>query len=178
VSYINLNLRVLDFKLSLFGNYRRMNTIVAAESKSEIAEAVRLFREYEAWLGLDLCFQGFEAELAVLPGKYASPDGRLYLAYFGSEPAGCIALRPLETGVSEMKRLYVRDRFRGQKIGINLVNELIAVARGIGYTKLRLDTYPAKMAPAVSLYRSLGFIEIPAYYVNPYDGVLFMELTL
>jgi carbonic anhydrase len=155
-----------------------MTTILNAVSTGEIAAAVQLFREYETWLGLDLCFQGFEAELASLPGAYALPDGRLFLAYSGGELAGCIALRPLGNGLSEMKRLYVRDRFRGQKIGAELVNTLITAARDIGYRKLRLDTYPAKMGAAEKLYRSLGFFEIPAYYGNPYEGVLFMELTL
>jgi carbonic anhydrase len=155
-----------------------MKTVIPAVNDIEIAEAATLFREYEAWLGLDLCFQGFEAELASLPGKYAPPDGRLFLAYSGRELAGCIALRPLDEGISEMKRLFVRDKFRGLGLGIELIKELIGAARDIGYLKLRLDTYPPKMAQAVALYRSLGFIEIPAYYDNPYDEVLFMELTL
>ena len=137
-----------------------------------------LFREYEAWLGLDLCFQGFEAELATLPGKYTKPDGRLYLAYFEEKLAGCIALRKIENGVCEMKRLFVRDEFRGQKIGIHLIEKIIADARGIGYNALRLDTFPPKMRKAVSLYESHGFHQISPYYDNPNEGVLYMELTL
>ncbi len=155
-----------------------MNTIIAAMTDDEIGAAATLFREYEAWLGLDLCFQGFEAELASLPGKYAPPDGRLFLAYSDDELAGCIALRKLDVGISEMKRLFVRERFQGQKIGISLIENLIAAAREIGYSKLRLDTHPPKMAKAVCLYRALGFVEIPPYYDNPHDDVLFMELTL
>lgn len=137
-----------------------------------------LFREYEAWLGLDLCFQGFEAELAELPGKYRPPDGRLYLAYSDNALAGCIALRKLEDNICEMKRLFVRDEFRGQKIGIQLIEKLINDAREIGYKKMRLDTYPAEMGKAVSLYESHGFRQIEPYYENPYEGVLFMELPL
>jgi len=155
-----------------------MLTITQAETPNQIDEAKMLFREYESRLGLDLCFQGFEAELAELPGKYALPDGRLLLAYSDEKLAGCIALRKLEDGVCEMKRLFVRDDFRGQKIGIQLIERLIADAREIGYEKMRLDTYPAKMGKAVSLYESHGFRQIEPYYKNPYEGVLFMELTL
>ncbi len=137
-----------------------------------------LFREYEEWLGLNLCFQGFEAELAELPGKYAPPDGRLYLAYSDDVLAGCIAMRKLEDNICEMKRLYVRDEFRGQKIGVQLIERVVADSREIGYKKMRLDTYPAKMEKAVSLYESHGFRQIEPYYENPHEGVLFMELSL
>jgi len=152
--------------------------IIQAETAEQIEAARILFLEYEAWLGLDLCFQGFETELAELPGKYAMPEGRLLLAYSDESLAGCIALRKLEDGISEMKRLYVRDEFRGQKIGVELIEQLIASAREIGYKKMRLDTYPAKMSKAVSLYESHGFQQIGPYYENPHDGILFMELTL
>ena len=137
-----------------------------------------LFREYEAWLGLDLCFQGFEEEINNLPGKYALPDGRLFLAYSDKDITGCIAMRKLEDGICEMKRLFVRDAFRGQKIGNKLIGKIIDEARSVGYKKMRLDTYPAKMGKAVDLYRSYGFHEIPSYYDNPHDGVLFMEVYL
>ena len=155
-----------------------MDSIINAVTKDEVLEAARLFREYEAWLGLDLCFQGFEAELASLPGKYAAPDGRLLLALHDGRTAGCIALRKLDEGICEMKRLYIRDQFRGKKLGVGLIDTLICAAREIGYLKLRLDTYPPKMAKAVDLYRSYGFVEIPPYYDNPHDNVLFMELLL
>ncbi len=137
-----------------------------------------LFREYETWLAMDLCFQGFEAELAALPGKYAMPDGRLYLAYSDDKLAGCIALRKLGDGICEMKRLFVRDGFRGQKIGVQLIEKVIADAKEIGYEKMRLDTYPPKMGKAVKLYESHGFVSIPPYYDNPHGDVLFLELTL
>ena len=155
-----------------------MLTIVQASSETQIAEARSLFREYEAWLDLDLCFQGFEEELAGLPGKYAEPNGRLLLAYSDEKLAGCIALRRLEENGCEMKRLFVRDGFRGQQIGVRLIEHLIADAREIGYSKMRLDTFPPKMGKAVSLYESHGFEPIPPYYDNPHSDVLFMELSL
>ncbi|MBK9214518.1 MAG: GNAT family N-acetyltransferase [Chloracidobacterium sp.] len=155
-----------------------MPAIVQAETADQIASARGLFREYESWLGLDLCFQGFEAELAGLPGKYAMPDGRLLLAYSDGEIAGCIAMRNLDDGICEMKRLFVREGFRGKQIGVQLIERLIADARNIGYSKMRLDTFPPKMGKAVSLYESHGFVPIAPYYDNPNDGVLFMELTL
>ncbi len=155
-----------------------MLTITQAETDEQIAEAKKLFREYEAWLGMDLCFQGFEAELAALPGKYAMPEGRLYLAYSDDKLAGCIALRRLDEGVCEMKRLFVRDGFRGQKIGVHLIEKLIAEAKEIGYKTMRLDTYPPKMGKAVKLYESHGFRSIEPYYLNPHDDVLFMEVTV
>lgn len=154
-----------------------MFRVIQAENESQIEEARMLFREYEAWLGLDLCFQGFEEELRSLPGKYAPPDGRLYLAYLG-DLAGCIALRKIDDGVCEMKRLFLRDNARGKGLGNELITNLIDEARSIGYEKMRLDTYPAKMGKAVSLYASHGFSEIPAYYDNPNEGVLFLEKTL
>jgi GNAT superfamily N-acetyltransferase len=137
-----------------------------------------IFREYEAWLGMDLCFQGFEDELKNLPGKYDPPEGRLHLAYTDGELAGCIAMRSLGGGVCEMKRLFVRDKYRGRQIGRILIERLISDAREIGYDQMRLDTYPPKMGKAVQLYESYGFREIPAYYHNPTEGVLFMELDL
>jgi len=152
--------------------------IEQATSDDEIRQAREIFREYEAWIGLSLCFQNFEEELANLPGKYAPPDGRLYLAYSDDDLAGCIAMRKLEDGVCEMKRLFVRDRFRGQKIGIALIEKIIDEARSIGYNKLRLDTYPPKMQKAVELYKSYGFREIAPYYHNPHSETLFMELEL
>ncbi len=155
-----------------------MIEIRQAETPEQIEAARTLFREYETSLGLDLCFQGFEDELLRLPGKYALPDGRLFLAYQDERLAGCVALRKFEDGICEMKRLFVRDKFRGQKIGIGLIERLIVTAREIGYEKLRLDTHPPKMGRAVKLYESHGFVPVAPYYDNPHDGVLFMELTL
>ncbi len=155
-----------------------MLDIVPAKTAKQIDAARILFREYEVWLELDLCFQGFETELAGLPGKYAEPHGKLLLAYSEENLAGCIALRKLDVGISEMKRLFVRDGFRGQKIGVKLIERLIADARKIGYKRMRLDTYPLKMGKAVKLYESHGFSLIAPYYDNPCPDVLFMELSL
>jgi len=155
-----------------------MITIKQAETAEQIEEIRRLFREYEKWLGLDLCFQGFEAELAGLPGKYAPPPGRLFLASVDGKTAGCVALRKLEEGICEMKRLYVRDKFRGHSLGKKLIEKLIAEARLIGYKKMRLDTLPDKMTKAVKLYESHGFRQISPYYHNPYGETFFMELDL
>jgi putative acetyltransferase len=155
-----------------------MIEIVQAESSEQIEQARTLFREYEAWFGLNLCFQNFDEEVAALPGKYAPPEGRLFLAFADENLAGCIALRKLETDVCEMKRLFARQEFRGMKIGKSLIEKLIETARAVGYKKMRLDTYPPKMMKAVKLYESYGFREIPAYYHNPYGETLFMELDL
>ncbi len=152
--------------------------IVEAVSGEQIELARGLFVEYQVWFGLTLCFQNFDEELASLPGDYAPPGGRLWLAFVDGELAGCIALKKLEDGICEMKRLYVRDRFRGRRIGVSLIEKLIAEAKALGYKKLRLDTYPPKMGKAVSLYESYGFREIPPYYHNPYGETLFMEKQL
>lgn len=155
-----------------------MLEITAAETEADIAEARAVFREYESWLGMSLCFQSFEDELANLPGKYAPPSGRLYLARIDGPTVGCIALRSIEDGICEMKRLYLRESARGKGVGVALIEKVISDAREIGYAKMRLDTYPPKMGKAVSLYESHGFYSIPAYYHNPHDGVLFMEKML
>lgn len=152
--------------------------VYQAETETDVDVARAIFREYEAWLGLDLCFQGFEDELKDLPGKYSPPRGRLCLASDGDTIAGCIALRPLESKVCEMKRLFVREKFRGMQIGKLLIERLIEDARKIGYKSMRLDTFPPKMGKAVRLYESYGFREIAPYYDNPNEGVLFMELDL
>lgn len=140
--------------------------------------ARELFREYEAWLGLSLCFQNFEQELAELPGAYAEPEGRLLLAYCNEELAGCVALRMIGRNTCEMKRLFVRERFRGKGVGRSLVKAIIRNAKAIGYRRMRLDTIPPKMNDAIVLYRNLGFKEIAPYYHNPVPGAIFMELKL
>lgn len=149
-----------------------------ASSPAEIDLARTLFQEYAASLGFNLCFQNFERELAELPGGYAPPQGRLLLARSGTDVTGCVALHPLEAGVCEMKRLYVRPEFRGRRIGWALAEEIIGAAREIGYQRMRLDTVPSVMAAAVAMYRELGFREIPPYTLNPVAGAIFMELEL
>ncbi len=137
-----------------------------------------LFVEYADSLGFSLCFQGFDDELANLPGKYAPPTGRLLLAMCDGKIAGCIALKKLDDQKCEMKRLYVRPEHRGKKIGRLLAERLIEEARSIGYQKMCLDTIAGKMATAVAMYRSFGFIEREAYYHNPEPHTLYMELDL
>ena len=152
--------------------------VVQATSDVEIEAARELFREYARWLQVDLCFQNFEKELAALPGDYSPPAGRLWLAFENEELAGCIAMRSLGEDICEMKRLYVRPQFRGRGFGRVLAERLIAEARTIGFSKMRLDTLPGRMDRAIGMYRSLGFREIDRYYDNPYEPALFMELEL
>ncbi len=151
--------------------------IIQAETTDQIEQARMLFREYEAWFGLKLCFQNFDEEVENLPGKYTLPDGRLFLALADGKLAGCIALRKLEEKICEMKRLFVREDFRGLGIGKILIEKLIKEAGLIGYEKMRLDTFPPKMSKAVSLYESYGFYETKPYYHNPYGETLFLELN-
>ena len=137
----------------------------------------KLFREYSNSIGVDICFQGFEQELANLPGKYAEPKGCVLLAFVDDKLAGCGALRPLDAAICEMKRLYVRSAFRGHHIGRALVESLIDVAKVVGYEKMRLDTLQTMQA-AQTLYESVGFQPIAPYYDNPLDAVVYLELKL
>ena len=155
-----------------------MLEFIQAESAEQVAEARRLFLEYQDWLGLSLCFQNFDKELRELPGAYSPPDGRLFLALDGEEVAGCVALRKIGERVCEMKRLYVRPEARGRGLGRALALKVIEEARALGYERMRLDTLPSRMDQAIKMYRSLGFREIGPYYHNPVEGALFMELML
>jgi putative acetyltransferase len=143
----------------------------------DVPTARELFQEYADALGIDLCFQGFDQELAELPGAYAPPGGRLLLGLSGADPAGCVALRRLDGGACEMKRLFVRPGFRGTGLGRLLAEAVIAEARGLGYERMRLDTLPV-MAEAQRLYESLGFRDIEPYYESPVPGARFLELEL
>ena len=153
-----------------------MIQISTANAAEDLPEVRKLFLEYQSALGISLCFQNFDAELAALPGDYAPPDGCLLLARYQEEIAGCIALRELSDGICEMKRLYVRPEYRGAKIGKALAEAVIENARRIGYGCMRLDTLP-HLEAALSLYKSLGFHEIPPYHDYPMRAV-FMELAL
>jgi len=152
--------------------------ITFAHLPAQIEQARELFLEYAKSLSFSLCFQSFDEELAQLPGVYAPPRGRLLLAHGEGRLAGCVALRPLEPAICEMKRLYVRPVFRGQGVGGLLVDRVIAEARAIGYRRMRLDTITSSMQDAIALYRRRGFREIAAYRENPVGSVLYMELQL
>jgi putative acetyltransferase len=153
-------------------------TFAQAESPSQIARARELFLEYAQSLGFSLCFQNFDQELAVLPGVYAPPEGRLLLVECEGQLAGCVALHKLEPGVCEMKRLYLRPQFRGKGLGRVLAERIIAEARQIGYRRMRLDSVEPVMKDAVAMYRRLGFKEIAPYCANPMAGALYMDLEL
>ena len=155
-----------------------MITIEEAHIDQQLADAAALFREYASTLGFDLAFQDFEHELASLPGDYAPPYGCILLATREGDPAGCVALRPMqEPGVCEMKRLYIRPAHRGTRLGRSLATAIIEAARAAGYERMRLDTVP-EMTPAITLYESLGFLDIPPYRHNPIEGARYMELRL
>lgn len=154
-------------------------TITPASTPADLTSISTLFKAYATALGLDLSFQGFADELATLPGKYAPPTGALLLAKSTStgEAIGCVGVRPLAEGVCEMKRLYVSPVGRGSGMGKTLGEAIIVEARRLGYRSMRLDTL-ASMTPALNLYRSLGFQEIEAYYANPLEEVVYLELRL
>lgn len=155
--------------------------LVSPVSPAQLDAARQIFREYAEALGIDLCFQNFDAELAGLPGDYAEPGGALLLAYCDGELAGCGALRPLpeadEANVCEMKRLYVRRAFRRFGLGRQLAQALIDRARSGGYFAMLLDTLD-DMEAARELYASLGFEEVPPYYYNPIPGAHYLRVGL
>lgn len=136
-----------------------------------------IFREYADGLGIDLCFQNFDAELADLPGRYAEPQGRILLASSNGHVIGCVAMRPLDATTCEMKRLYVRPAGRGQQLGRRLGESICRIAKEAGYARIVLDTLPSMQA-AQQLYVSLGFKAVAAYTFNPVAGTIFMELDL
>jgi ribosomal protein S18 acetylase RimI-like enzyme len=163
-------------------------TISAPRTPADHEAIKALFREYAESLGFSLAYQDFDKELAGFPGKYAAPDGALLLARVGDEAAGTVALRKLDNGIDkgicEMKRLYVKPQFRGRRtadgrsIGRALAEDIVAIGRERGYQRLRLDTISGKMRQALSLYRSMGFVEIPPYYASPIPDTAYLELVL
>jgi len=154
-----------------------MLRLVHATSPEQLEFVRELFREYQRAIGVDLCFQGFERELTTLPGAYAPPDGRLLLAYRGDALVGCGALRPLEAGVAELKRMWTKPEFRGNGVARAVAEALLDVARSSGRLSVRLDTLES-MTAARALYASRGFLPRGPYYANPLPGVVFMEATL
>jgi putative acetyltransferase len=155
--------------------------LTTASSPAEFDTIRELFQEYARGLGVDLCFQQFDQELAELPGQYAPPNGALLLATVNGEPAGCCALRPLDStdypNASEMKRLYVRNTFRGLGLGRMLAEAILDAAREAGYSSVLLDTLD-EMETARSLYEDLGFEEVPPYYHNPIAGAHYLKADL
>ena len=154
---------------------------VQADEPGRLAAVRELFGEYAAGLGIDLCFQNFDEELAALPGDYAPPRGALVLALVDGAPAGCGALRALPDAdypnACEMKRLYVRRAFRGFGLGRALAQALMDQATGAGYSTLLLDTLD-DMESARGLYETLGFVEVPPYYFNPIPGAHYLKVEL
>jgi putative acetyltransferase len=152
--------------------------VLEADSRPQLQTVRTLFREYADWLKVDFCFEGFEAELASLPGSYApARGGALLLAMRADEAAGCVALRALEPGICEMKRLWVRAPHRGSGLGTRLAQAAMERARKSGYRTLRLDTL-ARMDNALKLYAKLGFHKVPPYYDNPLADAIYMERAL
>lgn len=148
------------------------------KTHADISQARELFLEYAQSLGFSLCFQNFDKQLAMLPGDYAPPEGRLLLAEYEGQLAGCVALHKLEPAICEMKRLYLRPQFRGKGLGRIVADRIISEARQIGYERMRLDTVEPVMKDAVGMYRRLGFRDIAPYCANPIAGALYMELQL
>ena|SRR5438876_4424673 len=151
--------------------------IIPAATPPQMEQVRRLFREYAEATGACECFQGFAHEVAGLPGPYAPPTGQLLLARADTQPAGCVALRRIDVGFCEMKRLYVRPEFRGRSLGRELDESILCEARRIGYHAMRLDTL-SSMTAARALYLSLGFQIIPRYNDNPSPDALYFELAL
>jgi len=157
--------------------------LIEASSETDFQEIRTLFTEYAKWLdendpeGIDLCFQDFDTELATLPGKYAPPEGRVYLALYDDQAAGCVGVRGIEPGICEMKRLYVRPEFLGNGIGKVLVQAIIDAGKDLGYQAMRLDTLPY-MKAALALYKAHGFRKIDSYYDTPLNETIFLECDL
>jgi len=153
--------------------------IVEASTAEQVEQVRTLFVEYRAELAVEHCFQSFDEEIASLPGVYAPPTGKLLLANVVGQPVGCIGLRPFPLeGCCEMKRLYVRPPFRGDKLGRQLAERIIAEARRLGYSSMRLDSHPPTMEAAIKMHRKLGFREVSPDPVVPVLGLIYMELSL
>ena len=148
-----------------------------ARTAAEFDDARNLYQQYAASLDIDLSFQNFAAELSALEAQYSAPQGAVILAYKDETPVGCVGIRENAPGVAELKRMYVHPEYRRYKIGIKLLNMALETATELGYNTIRLDTLPT-MIPAINLYRSVGFYDIPSYRFNPVDGAVYMEKKL
>ena len=155
--------------------------LLALRDEADLDATRHIFREYATGLGVDLCFQDFDAELAALPGDYAPPRGALLLAWVNGAVAGCCALRPLDSSdyinAAEMKRLYVRPAYRGLGLGRQLAQAILDAAQLNGYDSVLLDTLN-DMEIARAMYEDLGFKEIPPYYHNPLAGAHYLKVDL
>lgn len=152
-----------------------MLNIAPASAPRDIEDAGTLFREYSELVAEALCFQNFDGELAALPGEYVPPGGVLLIARDGETAAGCVALRRIDAATGEMKRMYVRERYRGSGLGRKLAVAVIEQARQKGYSRMVLDTLP-KLSAAIALYRDLGFRETGPYLASPTPGAVCFEL--
>lgn len=150
---------------------------IAPARAADLGDVRRMFVEYSALVSEALCFQGFDQELAELPGAYAPPSGALLVARDGEAAAGCVALRSVDRDTGEMKRMFVREAWRGAGLGRRLALAIIAEAKQRGYARIVLDTLP-KLAPAIALYRDLGFRETGPYLSSPTPGAVCFELRL
>jgi len=152
-------------------------TYLIAKTDTEFETGKALFQEYAESLNVDLCFQNFSGELETIAQQYNLPAGGLYLSFCDGLPAGCAGVRKLDDETAELKRMFVKDEYRGYKIGVKLLQLAIDLAKQLGYSKLRLDTLE-DMVKAQQLYQSFGFYEIPAYRYNPLGGTIYMEKQL
>lgn len=151
--------------------------IVEARSASEVEEVRRLFVEYREWLGFQPCFRRFDDDTSDPLRNYGPPNGCMLLARLDDIAAGCVALRALADGRCDMKRLYVRPRARGKRVGYGLARATIEKARAMGYRAMRLETLP-RMKRAIEIYEALGFEDIAPDVKEPIAGARYMELTL
>jgi carbonic anhydrase len=153
--------------------------IVEVTSREDIEQVRNLFTEYRAELAVEPCLRSFDAEIASLPGSYAAPNGKLLLAKVVGQPVGCVGLRPFPMeGSCEMKRLYVRPPFRGDKLGKKLAEQIVREARNLGYRSMRLDSHAPSMQAAIKMYRRLGFVEVKPDPLEAIEGLIYMELAL
>ncbi|CAL1519202.1 GNAT family N-acetyltransferase [Chitinophaga sp. MM2321] len=150
---------------------------ITADDTQSLEQVKLLFREYANWLNVDLSFQQFEEEMSNLPGPYAAPTGALFLAKVDGQVAGCVAVRSFDNSTAEMKRLFVKDTFKGRGVGKALASEAIRESKKMGYKRILLDTL-AHMRPAIELYTSLGFQPIAAYYDNPISSAVYLSLNI